>query len=152
MRPLSQYVWTPPCYCTSFPFGGKARQVKQVFIFYFTSMADGGGGGFSSGASAARPMAPAPYGGSRQMSALIKKIQDVNQITDRKLDLGLPSIVVIGDQSSGKTSTLEVYLHILLLGEVARCKRSPAHRNLMSWTQNCHHSPYIFFYVSTTHI
>ncbi len=44
----------------------------------------------------------------RELSILIKKIQDINRITDHKLDLGLPRIVAIGDQSSGKTSTIEV--------------------------------------------
>ncbi len=48
----------------------------------------------------------------RELSALIKKIQDINRITDHKLDLGLPRIVAIGDQSSGKTSTIEVGVEI----------------------------------------
>ena len=59
------------------------------------------------------PAAPeAPEQSEEEMSLLIRKIQHIRSILGSDVSFDIPTIAVIGDQSSGKTSTLEVIGHL----------------------------------------
>ncbi|KMU75470.1 hypothetical protein CISG_05104 [Coccidioides immitis RMSCC 3703] len=49
---------------------------------------------------------------SQSMKVMVKKIQDLRHIGVENSGLPLPKIVVVGDQSTGKSSLIEGIIHI----------------------------------------
>ena len=70
------------------------------------------------------------------MKALIQGVQKLRQLGVEDLDLPLPKIVVVGDQSTGKSSLIEGMSEIQVPRSAGTCTRCPLEINLSENTSN----------------
>ena len=75
---------------------------------------------------------------SHDMKVLIQGVQKLRQLGVEDLDLPLPKIVVVGDQSTGKSSVIESLSEIQVPRSAGTCTRCPLEINLSehasAWT------------------
>lgn len=72
----------------------------------------------------------------RGVKKLVSAINELDNLGIESLDLPLPKVVVVGDQSAGKSSLIEAISEIKVPRDVGTCTRCPLHITLKANNDN----------------